>query len=250
MVRAGRTDWFTNNTFVSKATLPIEMYDEGKLPSKGKQSHPWASPGSAYEFGEGCGVNGGNPNGCEGQGKVPYGTCCPGAGKCGGYTGGYSAIKHAVEGLFDDAFVTQWKKGDSVAVYWASGGRHRGGYSYRLCKIPAGGIAKVTEKCFKDGHLDFVGKKNWIQDLKNTDFSPENWKSQNAVRTTTGTNPEGSEWTKIVLPRGPKRGDHYAFKDLVAVPENLEPGPYLLSFRWDAERTAQVWTSCAKIDIV
>ena len=54
------------------------MYDEGKLPSKGKQSHPWASPGSAHEFGEGCGVNGGNPNGCVGQGKVPYGTCCPG----------------------------------------------------------------------------------------------------------------------------------------------------------------------------
>ena len=64
------------------------------------------------------------------------------AGKCGGYTGGYSAIKHAVEGLFDDAFVTQWKRGDSVAVYWASGGRHRGGYSYRLCKIPAGGIGR------------------------------------------------------------------------------------------------------------
>jgi len=252
LVRGGAADWFTNNTLISTPTLPSDMYDEGKLPGKQRQKHPWASPGSSHAFGEGCGVNGGNPNGCEGQGDVPYGTCCPGPpkGGCGGYPGGYSAMKHASEGLFDNAFVTQWNRGESAAVYWASGARHRGGYSYRLCKVPAGGIAKVTEKCFQDGHLDFVGDKTWIQDLKDTDFNPENWKSQDAVRTMTVTNPHGSEWTKIVLPRKPKNGDHYAFKDLVAVPENLELGEYLLSWRWDTERVAQVWASCAKIQIV
>ena len=42
--------------------------------------HPWGSPGSAITFGEGCGANGGNPNGCQ-AGEFdpnPYGTCCNG----------------------------------------------------------------------------------------------------------------------------------------------------------------------------
>ena len=60
-----------------------------------------------------------------------------------------------------------------------------------MCKIPAGGISKVTEQCFKDGHLKFAGKKQWIQDMKGMGFDPTYWISQNAVRTTSGTNPEG-----------------------------------------------------------
>ena len=39
-------------------------------------------------------------------------------------------------------------------------------------------------------------------------------------------------------------------KDLVEVPETLEPGEYVLSFRWDSQQTPQVWNSCANIKIV
>ena len=62
---------------------------------------------------------------------------------------------HAAEGLFDNAFVTTWTRGQIAEVYWASGAKHRGGYAYRLCKVPDRGISKITEQCFEDGHLDF-----------------------------------------------------------------------------------------------
>lgn len=74
------TDWFTNYTFNSNPTLPLEFYDGQEMNGwfKKKQMHPWGSPGSAATFGEGCGANGGNPNGCQ-AGEFdpnPYGTCC------------------------------------------------------------------------------------------------------------------------------------------------------------------------------
>jgi hypothetical protein len=54
----------------------------------------------------------------------------------------------------------------------------------------------------------------------------------------------------VNLPKGPKKGDSWAIKDLVEIPDNLEPGNYILSFRWDSLRTPQVWSSCANIEIV
>ena len=44
--------------------------------------------------------------------------------------------------------------------------------------------------------------------------------------------------------------EHWAFKDLVQVPENLATGEYVLSFRWDCQQSPQVWNSCATIQIV
>ena len=75
--------WFTNYTFVDyPGTLPDDMFDgEGKGM---KNVHPWASPGSAFTHGEGCGANGGNPypygchHGFPNFEDNPYGTCCPG----------------------------------------------------------------------------------------------------------------------------------------------------------------------------
>ena len=63
---------FTNNTYIpGKATLePEDMYDKW---SKGKKlKGPFSAPGSAPIFGEGCGVNGGNPNGCIGMRKFLF----------------------------------------------------------------------------------------------------------------------------------------------------------------------------------
>ena len=79
LIKGKKTDWFTNYTKVSTPTLPDEMYDEFHFRPK-KKFNPWGSPGSAAIFGEGCGVNGGNPHGCQ-AGKLdtnPYGTCCSG----------------------------------------------------------------------------------------------------------------------------------------------------------------------------
>ena len=60
-------------TFGGKPSIPKEMLDEWLpewrtktwgLPPRGWRLHPWNAPGSAPVWGNGCGVAGGNPNGC------------------------------------------------------------------------------------------------------------------------------------------------------------------------------------------
>ena len=38
--------------------------------------------------------------------------------------------------------------------------------------------------------------------------------------------------------------------DVVRIPNDLERGDYVLSFRWDSKCSPQVWSSCATIKIV
>ena len=66
--------WFTNFTVIpGEATLPDEMYDQWvPRESSGAGLHPWNAPGTAPTFGNGCGVNGGNPNGCDGEGRIKH----------------------------------------------------------------------------------------------------------------------------------------------------------------------------------
>ena len=192
---AGRSAWFTNFTFVSERTIENEMLDVwGKFKSNGAKLHPWNSPGAAPIFGNGCGVNGGNPNGCDNEGQVLkiwldfyncqwidflLGRCCGGNARkgksCGGYVGGKPALKHyregfwsqfllsiiyihyLHEGLFGRPKFTTWKRGGTAEVFWKSGMKHRGGYAYRLCKVENGKVWRVTEKCFQNGHLKFAG---------------------------------------------------------------------------------------------
>ena len=59
----GIAEYYTNNTVIpGEATLPMEMYDKWSL--KRRKNKPWSAPGTAPILGEGCGVNGGNPDGC------------------------------------------------------------------------------------------------------------------------------------------------------------------------------------------
>ena len=39
----------------------------------------------------------------------------------------------------------------------------------RLCKVGGGGIASVTEECFRQGHLNFSGPNQWLLYLENGD---------------------------------------------------------------------------------
>ena len=66
---------------------------------------------------------------------------------------------------------------------------------------------------------------------------------------TVGTYPEGSAWRRQAVDW------HYGhpdviFKDHVVVPEDIEPGEYVLGWRWDAMSGAQVWVSCSNIEII
>ena len=38
--------------------------------------------------------------------------------------------------------------------------------------------------------------------------------------------------------------------DKIVIPKTIKPGRYVLSWRWDAEETAQVWQNCADVNIV
>ena len=60
----GKDEWYTNYTFIpGEPTLPDDMWDEF-TPHPNNPQKPWYAPGTAPTWGEGCGANGGNPNGC------------------------------------------------------------------------------------------------------------------------------------------------------------------------------------------
>lgn len=78
-----------------------------------------------------------------------------------------------------------------------------------------------------------------------------------------GTHPKGSQWTRNPIPQetnlGPKipgledtaigRGPfQFSVMDRVVVPD-LPEGDYVLSWRWDAEQTKQVWSHCSDVTI-
>ena len=121
-----------------------------------------------------------------------------------------------------------------------------------MCKVTDGRVWEVTEECFREGHLKFHGSTTWLYDrpAKGDDFDTEGWEAVDSVTTTEGTTPEGSEWASLVMLGQYQDGDMWAVKNLVEVPESLEPGEYVLSFRWDCQKTPQVWSSCANIQVV
>ena len=119
----------------------------------------------------------------------------------------------------------------------------KGGYAYRLCKVPASGLSGVTEECFQNGHLEFAGPHTWIIHRPRPG---SRWSRRAAVRT---TDIRGSQWTKINVPGMFQEEGPWVWKDLVRVPQSLEAGEYVLSFRWDCQNTPQVWNSCATIQV-
>jgi hypothetical protein len=78
-----------------------------------------------------------------------------------------------------------WRAGEAVEVAWMVGSNHGGGYLYSLC--PAG--ERITEKCFQNITLPFVGSTHTIRYLDNgTEFTIP------ATDVNVGTNPLGSAW--------------------------------------------------------
>jgi len=243
------TQWFTNNTVIPGESVIPEEFMVGKR--KKHPKYPWNAPGTAPTLGGGCGVAGGNPDGCPpagGKDDRPFGSPCggylEGIGTPGG-AGGYIKGKPATSFSFPNATTTTWKIGSSQKVAWFSKAHHAGGYSYRLCKLgPKGKTGRLTEECFQKNVLDFIGNYVWTKEWPVTDDTP--WVKTRALRTREGTFPMGSQWTRVPFP-GRKT---HTMMDKVLVSTDLTPGEYVLSFRWDSERTPQVWNGCANIELV
>jgi hypothetical protein len=172
--------------------------------------------------------------------------------------------------------------GEDVELAYGVEANHGGGYQYRLCPKPSNNM-ELTEECFTQMPLT-LGDKAWIQwhgDKTNrTEFKP--------LRTTEGTYPAGSQWSRNAIPAcgidggvvnfgclftppqfEPPADDAYGFwgvhnagspslgwgrvhslsiVDQLTVPD-VTPGDYVLQFRYDAEQTSQVWNSCADVRI-
>lgn len=232
------------------------------------KKNPWRAPGTAPVWSP-CGVDGGNPWGC------PKGNPNPDGCLLGGY--GYGPDARTLPG---NTVPTKWIAGKQVEVQWSITANHGGGYQYRLCPLPATGRIDLTEECFQQTPLAFVGDKSWYE------FDNKTRVEFKAVRTSEGTMPAGSTWTRNPTPGcissvlGPfSNGDFtdcgggpeyepvvegmYGFSysaspshrflshtivDVVQVPD-VAPGAYVVGFRYDAEQTSQVWQSCGDVYI-
>mmetsp|Transcript_68992 Transcript_68992/g.120057 ORF Transcript_68992/g.120057 Transcript_68992/m.120057 type:complete len:240 (+) Transcript_68992:2-721(+) len=87
---------------------------------------------------------------------------------------------------------TEWPIGSLQEVSWTIAANHGGGYAVRLCPRSS----NLTEDCFQSHHLSFDGDYSWIQ--SGSDPSVRN--KIRANRTTIGTQPSGSQWTKLPIP--------------------------------------------------
>ena len=155
----------------------------------------------------------------------------------------------------DDTPMVTWTAGSVVNVSWYIIANHGGGYAYRLCK----NSGQVTEECFQANHLEYASETQRVIALDGSVVT-----TLPAVRTSKGTHPAGSTWTRNPFPmergyispipgqpelsgRGPFT---VALQDQVKIPADLTPGNYVLSFRWDAEQVQQVWAQCSDVTIV
>merc|ERR1712212_767891 len=212
-----------------------------------KERNPWAAPGQAPSLGGGCGVFGGNPLGCPaGKDTRPPGSQCGqdepiGRGKRGTSSFGTDAR------LFDfqQMITTKWQVGSTQDVVWASSGGHRGGYTYRLCKMHKGGRTAITEECFTKNVLEFATNFTMIKALNNA--GEGTWEKFEQTDLREGTCPEGSAWRPVG--KYPK-SKLTMRKDSVVVPSTLAPGDYVMGWRWDGSGGNQVWVSCASMRLV
>ena len=224
--------WFSNDAEIpGNPTLPDKMSQpEVKCTGQGgnddEKKHPWWAPGTAPVHGP-CGTLGAMPNGCNNDGEGTFGDCC---NNCGIFALGDNAENY----LWPDMPISEWFSGEEEEVAWYVSANHAGGYSYRLCKMPEGGISDLTEECFQQNQLDFVGEEQWVQYAKDKKTGQRT--ELKAKQTTEGTFPAGSMWrANPMLPPKEEGGDkgygHGHIIDFVKVPADLEPGEYVVSFR-------------------
>lgn len=244
--------WYSNHVQIpGNSIIPDEISQPevkcvGQAGANDKnKKFPWNAPGTAPVFSP-CGTMGGNPYGCNMDGDGDFGDCC--SGNCDGFALGGLAEEYQ----WPDAPTTKWKAGTQPEVAWYVSANHAGGYSYRLCKTPKEGISELTEECFQNGHLEFVGDNQWVQ--YGIDRKTGHRTELVAKRTTEGTFPLGSMWTaNPLLPSKEVNGDddygHGHIIDKVDIPSSLEPGEYVLSMRWDCKCSPQVWAFCSNIQI-
>lgn len=217
---------------------------------------PWRAPGSSPVF-DACGMAGGTPT-------------------WGHHGAQYRTTPHAKQGdpgsktLPENDSGTVWKTGSKVNVSWSITANHGGGYQYRLCPKSQ----PLTEECFQKLPLEFTGLQSFLWGDGTQVYFQGTYVSEGVV-------PPGAAWAMNPIPRNDTQNTGESFKprckeipncgstevnsdclcsgmwgpydlqivDTLLVPEHLEPGEYVLGWRWDCEESTQIWSSCSDITI-
>jgi len=244
----------------------VNRYAEAGSEADWSKFNPWRAPGSAPVY-DACGRASGGPHATAGHGEFTNTTFAK-IGDVG------SKLPILPSGAV-------WKIGSTVEAMWSLRANHGGGFQYRLCPLKS----DLTEACFQQTPMPFAGNSklmlgNGTMMTLNSTFVSEGtlpagstWQMNpipgNVIETGQGgwmycKEPgPGCRWfdppcfdpaseAPEVLSQGLCSGEwltNITFYDQLRVPEHLEPGEYVLGFRWDCESSAQVWQSCADITI-
>lgn len=146
-----------------------------------------------------------------------------------------------------------WVAGTNVKVASAMFVNHGGGWSYRLCPKSE----SMIESCFQANELKFVGDAiarftNGSEVSLPMRRTPDGVWSRNPIPAAkSGHDP--SKGLEFSMPSGMDGADpmswDFSVVEEVALPADLAPGDYLLSWRWDCEKSSQVWFTCADVTI-
>merc|ERR1712037_842592 len=228
--------WLTDRVYLGGIGKEYENYGDMSLTTsadcKGINSGfcwrraPWSSPGHAPSLGGGCGVFGGNPWGCPaGKDDRPKGSACGQDKSIGRGMRGTSSFGTDAR-LFDfpQMITTEWQIGSIQDVVWTSTGSHRGGYTYRLCKMPEGGRSSIEEECFTKNVLKFATNFTMIKAMGGK-YGKGEWEKFEQTDLSEGTYPEGSVWRPVGKY---VKSELTLRKDSVVVPSTLAPGDYVL----------------------
>jgi len=192
----------------------------------------------------------------------------------GGFGGIYVNTTHAKLGDHGSKVLPKfptgvnWKAGSDYEVTWSIEANHAGGYLYRLA--PAGG--PLTEEQFNKIPLEFVGLQGFRWGGGPSNGGSELFFAGTYVED--GTLPVGSKWSLNPVPRfdhgaaqkpkcnetaterctgmidGSNAQPDLEIVDRIRIPLGLEPGDYVLGWRWDCEESNQIWASCSDVTIV
>lgn len=215
--------------------------------------NPWRAPGNAPVF-HPCGMAGGGPHHEGGEAEYTT-TSIAKQGDSG------AVLPYRPTG-------TVWKVGSVVETGLSIRANHGGGWQYRLC--PYNPKANLTEACFQEMPLAFASDHHTLE------WSDGSQMTIPARYITEGTQPAGHAWVQNPLPYSNsasppefpppcnetvdrKHSDtgrcsgrdpfDVLILNTLQVPKDITPGPYVLGLRWDCEKSAQIWQSCADLTI-
>lgn len=148
---------------------------------------------------------------------------------------------------------TTWHAGSIVSVASTVFINHGGGWSWRLCPKNT----PLTEECFQQHYLRFVGDSAVVHYTDGTQESiqahhtADGFWSRNEIPSE-NLNSEAKGWEFPCPLRAGQCGQQweYSIMEQIEIPMDTPMGEYVLSWRWDCQKSHQSWLNCADVTII